>query len=313
MLRIAARRLAWSVPILFSVSVLTFLLARLSPGDAARVVLGTNTDPVAYARIRRELGLDQSLFEQYTRWLGHALRGDLGSSLFTGEPVTAILNSRLAVSLSLIVGTTLACVTIGLAVGMFSAVRGGAWGRGVDAMALLGMAVPNYWLGLLLIAAFAVGLPWFPATGYVPFMESSGEWARSLVLPVVTLAVAGIATVASQTRGAMVDVLQREFIRALRANGMSTRSILFKHALRNAALPVVTVVGLLVAGLLGGTVLVEYVFALPGLGVLAVTATNQHDLPVIEGIVVYFTLIVIVVNLATDLLYAWLNPKVVTG
>jgi peptide/nickel transport system permease protein len=313
MRRVVIRRLLWSIPTVWAVSALTFVLASLAPGNGARAILGMNGSPEAYARVRAQLGLDRPVYIQYWHWLTNAVRGDLGRSIFSDQSVTSILNSRLAVTLSLILGTTVITVALGVCLGVFSAVRGGVSARLVDAGSLVGMSVPSYWLGLVLIAVFAVWLRLFPAIGYVPIEQSPGGWARSLVLPVAALAISGVASIATQTRGAMIDVFGRDFVRALCANGLPTRSIIFQHSLKNAAIPVVTVIGLLMIGLLGGTVFIEGIFALPGLGAIAVTATRQHDLPVVEGIAVYYAVIVVVINLLTDLAYAWLNPKVVTS
>ena len=310
MARMVARRLLWSLPLLLVVSALTFVLAWLTPGDAARVVLGTNTSPEAYAQVRAQLGLDQPLPAQYWDWLSGALRGDLGQSLFSGQPVTEILAARLGVSLSLIVLTTLTCAVLGIGLGLLSAVRGGALARFVDGVSVVAMSVPTFWLGLLLILLLAVQFPLLPATGYVPFADDPVAWSRSLVLPVTALALGGTAVIAKQTRGAVIDAFAGEYVRALRANGLPTRSILLKHVLKNAAVPVTTVLGLLVITLLGGTILVEQVFALPGIGGLAVSATATHDLPVLQGVVVVYALVVVAMNLLTDVAYAWLNPKV---
>jgi len=308
--RLIITRLLWSIPSLAIVSALTFVLAWLTPGDAARTILGTNTDPAAYEQIRTQLGLDQPLWSQYSTWIGHALQGDLGSSLFTGESVISVLNSRLGVSLTLIVGATILAAVVGVAIGLFGAVRGGAPARAADSAALVGMSVPTFWFGLLLILLFSVKLPWFPATGYVPFGDDPGAWARSIVLPIVALSVGGIATIAKQTRGAVVDAMGQEYVRALRANGLPNGRVIMRHCLKNASVPVVTVVGLVMIGLLGGTILVEQVFALPGLGQLAVSATTQHDLPILVGVVVYYTFIVIGSNLLTDVAYGWLSPRI---
>lgn len=310
MSRLIITRLLWSIPSLAIVSALTFVLAWLTPGDAARTILGTNTDPAAYEQIRTQLGLDQPLWSQYSTWIGHALQGDLGSSLFTGESVISVLNSRLGVSLTLIVGATILAAVVGVAIGLFGAVRGGAPARAADSAALVGMSVPTFWFGLLLILLFSVKLPWFPATGYVPFGDDPGAWARSIVLPIVALSVGGIATIAKQTRGAVVDAMGQEYVRALRANGLPNGRVIMRHCLKNASVPVVTVVGLVMIGLLGGTILVEQVFALPGLGQLAVSATTQHDLPILVGVVVYYTFIVIGSNLLTDVAYGWLSPRI---
>jgi peptide/nickel transport system permease protein len=193
---------------------------------------------------------------------------------------------------------------------MFSAVRGGAAGRAVDALALLGFALPSFWLGAVLIQFFAVDHHWFPATGYVPLAQSPKDWALSLVLPVSALALHSVAAIAKQTREAMLDALASEYVRMAWATGISPTAIVLRHALRNASIRVVTILGLLVVGLLGGTVFVEHVFALPGLGGLSVLAATQHDLPVIQGVVLYFTAIVLTVNLVVDVAYTWLNPRV---
>lgn len=310
MLRLAAARLLWSVPLLFVVSALTFVLAALTPGDAARTILGTNTDPAAYEQIRAELRLDRPLLTQYADWLRGALQGDLGSSVFTGEPVTQVLGSRIEVSLSLIIGAGLACAVLGVALGLLSAVRGGALARLVDAASIALMSTPVPWLGLLLVLLFAIRLGTVPATGYTPFLVAPATWLSSLLLPVACLAAGGVALIARQTRGAVLDVLGRDHVRALRAAGLPVRSVLLKHVLRGAAVPVVTTLGLLVVGLLGGSIVVEQLFALPGLGQVAVTATGKHDLPVLQGVVVTFTLLVVVINLLTDIVVGLLDPAV---
>jgi peptide/nickel transport system permease protein len=310
MTRLIARRVLWSLPSLVIVSALTFVLASLTPGDAARVVLGTNTDPTAYQQIRDQLGLDKPLVTQYGDWLGHALHGDLGSSLFTGQSVAAIIGARLGVTLSLIVGATLLAALLGVGIGLVGALRGGVAGRVLDIFAMLGMAVPSFWFGLLLIYLLAVKMALLPATGYVPFSQDPSAWAQSLVMPVITLALGGVATIAKQTRGAMVDVMGSEYVRAMRANGLPARRVVVRHCLKNAAVPIITVVGLVMIGLLGGTIIVEQLFALPGIGQLAVSSTLQHDLPVLVGVVVTYTLVVLVSNLLTDLTYGWLSPRI---
>jgi peptide/nickel transport system permease protein len=199
---------------------------------------------------------------------------------------------------------------VGVGIGVVSVVRGGFVGRVLDGTSLLGLAAPNFWLALVLVELFAVQYPLFPATGYVSFGDDPAQWLRSLALPVVSLSIGASAFIARQTRDAMADVLARDFIVALRAHGLSLRSIVFKHALRNAAIPVVTLLGLMFISLLGGTVLIEGVFAIPGLGQEAVTASSAHNLPMIEGVAFYFTVVVIVVNLLVDLSYGWLNPTV---
>lgn len=311
MTRLVVRRLLLSIPLVLVVSVLTFALQSLTSSDAARTSLGTQFDPERYAQLRSELGLDDSVPAQYWHWLTELFSGSMGTSVFTGQPVVEALNARLGVTISLIVGATLVAAIVGIGLGVASALRRRGPLRGlVDVLSLVGLALPSFWLGLVLVAVFAVALPVFPATGYVEPSESVGDWMLSLVLPVVTLSVAAVAVIAKQTRDAMADALDREFVWALRARGIPERRIILRHALRSAAIPVVTVLGLLFVGLLSGTVLVETVFALPGLGSTAVQATTQADLPMIQGVAVYFALIVVAVNLLIDVAYGWLNPKV---
>lgn len=304
------RRLALSLPLLLIVPTVTFLLAAVIPGDIARTILGADATQAQYEQLRQSLGLNEPLITRYLAWLGGALHGNLGTSLFWQQPVTSLLDSRLQVTLSLVIGSTAVAAVVGVVLGVTAALRAGAPGKIVDAIALTGLAVPNFFLGLLLITWFAVTLRLFPATGYVPVSQSPAGWLASIALPVITLAVPGIAVIAKQTRDAMREAMDRPFIRTLRAAGVPSRSIIGKHALRNAAIPVVTVTGLIFIGSLSGTVLVEMVFALPGLGGLVVQATTQHDLPLIQGVAVYFTVAVIGVNLLVDLTYSWLDPRV---
>jgi peptide/nickel transport system permease protein len=313
LLLVLLRRLALAVPLLFLVSAVSFVLVSLTPGDAAHNILGANQPESAYIKLRHQLGLDQPMYVRYWDWVREALHGNFGRSLVTGEAVTHAIDSRLPVTLSLIVGAILVTVVIGVGFGVFSAVRGGTVGRAVDAFALAGFSIPSFWIGFVLVGIFAVDLHWLPATGYVPLTQSAQDWFLSLLLPVAVLGLLTVATIAKQTREAMLDALSSEYVRMARASGVSPTSIVFRHALKNASMSVVTILGLYIVGLLSGTVVVENVFALPGLGGLAVTASIQHDLPTIEGIVVYFTVVVVFVNLAVDLAYTWLNPRVRVG
>jgi peptide/nickel transport system permease protein len=313
LLSVVARRLILAVPLLFIVSVLSFVLVSVSPGDPAQTISGSDYTSVShadYVRLRHSLGLDQPLYERYWHWLAHAARGDLGASLYSAQPVTTSIDARLPVTLSLIGGALLVITLIGVGLGLVSAVRGGLLGRFVDGLALVGFALPAFWVGAVLIAIFAVDLHWLPATGYVSFADSPRSWFLSLILPVAALAVHSVAAVAKQTREAMLDALGSEYTRMAWARGVSAASIFLRHALKHAAMRVTTVMGLIIVGLLAGTVFVETVFALPGLGTQVVQATIQHDLPVIQGVVVYFTVIVVLVNLATDVAYTFLDPRV---
>lgn len=313
MLRLIARRLLASVPLVIVVSMISFFFQALIPGNAAQAVLGASATPSSIAQLNCQLGLNKPLYTQYWDWLERLVaHGSLGVSLGIGQSVFSELNSRFPVTLALLTGAILVAIVIGCGAGIFSALRGGIVGKVVDVLAVPGLSVPNFWLALLLIAGFAVTWELFPATGFVAFSTSPLEWARSLVLPVLALGLGQMTVLAKQTRDSMQEVLQSPFIHALRANGISERKIVYKHALRNAALLVVTVAGLLVIGALAGAVVIEQIFVLPGLGSLVVSATAGKDLPVIQGVALYFTLIVVAVNLLVDLAYGWLNPKVRT-
>ncbi len=310
MLQMILRRLGMSVPLLFVVTFLAFFLNSLAPGDLARTMMQGEGTEEQYQALRVDLGLDQPVIVRYGRWLGQALQGDLGMSFFTKEPVTELLNGRIGVTLSLMVGVAIVCVSVGLLLGVFSALRGGWVGRSIDTISLMGLIFPSFWVALVFIAIFAVGLRWLPATGYTPFWQDPKLWLLSLVLPVFSVALHSITTVAKQTRDSMSDVMGRDFIRSLRACGIPERSIIWKHGLRNAALPVVTVLGLVMVSALSGTVFVERVFVLPGLGSLAVSAALTNDIALLQGATLYFTLLTIAINLLVDLSYGWLNPKV---
>lgn len=309
LLRHVVRRILLSVPLLFLVSVLTFIVVAFIPGDPAARLLGSGGTAADYARIDHQLGFDQPLTVQYWRWLDQLFHGSLGTSIFTGQPVFAQLNQRLGVSLALVIGAILVAGLVGVPLGSLAAVRRGRSRWAVDVLAWLGFAIPSFWLGYILVSLFAVNSHLLPASGFVPFSQSPGGWLRSLVLPVLTLAAQGVTAIAKQTRDSMLDIVDRDFTTALRAEGIPERSVIFRHALRNASLPVLTQAGLLFVAMLSASVLVEQVFVLPGLGSLAVSSASSHDLPLIEGVVLYFAVIVVVVNLLIDLAYGWLDPR----
>lgn len=304
------RRLGLAIPLLFIVSILTFVVVSLIPGDPADHILGGTGTPAAYAKLHAQLGLDQPLMVQYWNWLRNVFRGDLGESIFTHQSVMHQIGQRIGVTLTLVVGAAVVAAVAGVALGTFAARYKGAARWVVDVLTWAGFAIPAFWLGYLLVTAFAVELNWFPASGAPPLSTDPWKWFLSYVLPIVTLSVHGATSVAKQTRDAMDHALASEYITSLRADGIPERLVVFKHALRNAALPILTMIGLIFVGLLSGTVLVEQVFTLPGLGSLVVSAAGDHDLPVIEGVVLFFALIVVVVNLLVDVIYGWLDPRV---
>jgi peptide/nickel transport system permease protein len=309
MRRLIVRRLLLAVPLVFAVSFITFALVALTPGDPAVDILGVSASKAADAAVDRQLGFDHSIWVQYWNWLEKAVHGNLGVSLLNQQSVVTQIDQRLPVTLALVVGATLVAALGGVALGTLSATRGGKTGRFTDAFAMLGFAIPTFWLGIVLVDIFAVHGHLLPATGWVPLSHSFWGWLKALLLPVLTLGAGGITAVAKQTRDAMREALSREFIDALRADGVAEWRVVYIHALRNAAIPILTLLGTIFVGLLGGAVIVEQVFTLPGLGSLAVSATQSHDLPIIEGIAVYFALGVVAVNLIVDLLYGWLNPR----
>jgi peptide/nickel transport system permease protein len=311
------RRLLASIPLLFVVSVLVFVLTSIIPGNAAEAILGPKHNspypPSAYTNLTRALGLDYPLWEQYWHWLKNALSGDLGQSVINNVPVSQLISQRLPVTISLVVGSLLVSLVIGVSLGFVSAVRGGVLGRIVDVFAMAGWVLPVYWIAAELIVVFAVDLKWLPAEGYVSISQSPSEWLKSIALPVVALAIGPIGAFAKFTREGMLDALSSEYVRMARANGVSPVSIVVRHAFRSASLQVVTLASLLMIGLLIGTVFVEKVFALPGLGTLITTGVTNHDLPVVQAVAVFFTLIIVVINLVTDLTYGLLSPKVRVG
>ncbi|MEO5535353.1 MAG: ABC transporter permease [Pseudolysinimonas sp.] len=309
MLILIARRAVMSVVLIVVSSLAIFVLMSFVPGDPALTILGEHATPEALQRLRESLGLNRPLYEQYGDWLFGLIRGDLGTSIFSGEPVAKLIGLRVGVTVSLMVGSVVVIAVFGVALGLLSAVREGWVGRVVDAVSLLGFALPGFWIAIVLVAIFAVTLRVFPATGYVPPTVSPTGWLLSLVLPVIALSIGGITIIAKQMRDSARDVLARDYIRVLRATGLSERRILLLHVLRNAAVPTTTLLGLTAVSVLSGAVFIENVFVLPGLGSLVTSATLRHDLPIVLGVGVVFAVIVIVINLLVDLAYGVLNPK----
>ncbi|MDR1387835.1 MAG: ABC transporter permease [Propionibacteriaceae bacterium] len=310
--RVVGRWFLTALPVVVVVSMLTFVLASLVPGDPARTILGINAPQEQVDALRQQLGLDLPLPQRYWDWLVAAAHGDLGRSITTRGSVAAELAGRLQVTLSLVVLGLIVIVLVGVGLGLISAIKGGWLGRAVDLLSLIGLAVPGFWLGLVLVAVLAVAVPIFPATGFVHFSDSPTGWAASMALPVLTLALTGTAGLAKQTRSSVLDELGKDYVRMLRARGLSERRVILLHVSRNAGAPIVTVVGLLFIGLVSGAVLLETVFVLPGLGSLTVAATKAHDIPVILGVTLILSFVVVTVNLLVEISYALLNPKVRT-
>jgi peptide/nickel transport system permease protein len=313
LVRIVGFRLITAVPLILLVCFIIFALESLVPGNPAETILGQNATPQNVAALDHQLGLNKSLLAGFWTWLDGVLHGHLGTSIISGEGVGSLLNGRLAVTLSLVVLSVVVSAVVGTMLGLISARRGGIVGKLLDVVSLTGLALPSFWLGTVLVATFAVKLGIFPASGYETFAQSPWGWIEHLVLPVAALSLLGVASVAKQSRDSILSALEADYITMLRGNGMSEREILFKHVLRNAAMPIVTVLGVVAIGTLGGTVFVESVFVLPGLGSQATQSTVDHDLPVILGIGLYFTVIVVLINLLVDLAYGLLNPRARTS
>jgi peptide/nickel transport system permease protein len=310
MFKLILRRLLMSIPLLFAVTFLTFFLNSFSPTDIARTLLGADGTPEQYQELREKLGLNRPLLVQYGDWLGHTVQGDLGVSHFTNESVSELLNARVGVTLSIMAGVLVVIVLLGISLGVLSAIKGGWLGRLLDTVSLLGLIFPSFFVALIYIVVFAVWLRWLPATGYTPLNQGFVPWASGLVLPILAVATYFTSVVAKQTREAMVDVMRRDFIRALRASGVSEWSVVLKHGLRNAALPVVTSLGFIMITAMASAVFVERAFVLPGLGSLAVGAADQGDVRLMLGCTLYFAILAVLINLLVDLSYGWLNPKV---
>lgn len=305
-----ARRLLSGVVMLVVISIVAFTLLYLGGGDIARRILGQSATAETVAAKAADLGLDRPLVAQFWDWFTHAITGDLGRSWFSSQFVTVSMETRLPVTLSIVIGSTLIAAVLSVVLGVLAARRGG-WIDGlVQFLSVIGFAIPGFLIALGLVLVFAINLGWFRATGYTPIAASFGGWLASVTLPVVALAIGAIATVAQQIRGSVLDALSRDYVRTLRSRGLPEGRVVYRHVLRNAAGPALAVLAVQFIGMLGGAVVVEQVFALPGIGQLAVQATTQGDIPVVMGIVVVTAIIVVIVNLAIDLAQAALNPKV---
>jgi len=304
-------RLLSVAPILFAVSLFTFLLTRMTATDPVVQILGPGASAADRAEYAHKLGLDRPLVEQFFRWLGDALRGDLGSSLYTALPVAPTLADGVSVTLTLAIAGMLLALLIGIPLGIWGAVRHGSWAdRLLSTIVSLGLAVPSIWLALLLSLAFAVELQWFQVVGYTPFAQDPLEWARGLVLPAIALSVHTASVIARQMRSAMIDVLRSPYVHALRARGLPQRLIISRYAIRNAMVPVLSVMAIQMSVLVGASIAVERIFAIPALGTLLVDSVVRGDFPVLQGAVVVIATIVLAVNLATDIGYGLINPKV---
>jgi peptide/nickel transport system permease protein len=304
MLKLVGKRLLATVPLLLLVSMLAFGLLYLVPGDPAVTLAGENPAPGQIEALREDLGMDRSVPAQYVSWATDAAQGEFGDSLFSRAPVQDLIFDRLPATISLTLAAVFVAVVLGMSLGLLAVLgRGRFVDRLVTAIATLGVAVPSFWLGLLLIIFFALNRSWFPALGYTPFTEDPVDWLRHITLPAITLGVSPAAEIARQLRASLLDALGNDYIRTARAKGVRRAPVLLKHALKNAGVPAVTVIGVQFSFLLGGSVIVEQIFGIPGVGTLAVSSVLSRDVPVIQGVV-------LICNLLVDMSYGYFNPKV---
>jgi peptide/nickel transport system permease protein len=311
MLKYLLRRFIAAIPVMFLVSLMSFAVIWLVPGDPAASFLDASATQEQLERVRHELGLDRPLWQQMVQWYGRVLSGDLGQSILLHRGVGEALVERLPVTLSLAALALVLAAFLGVSAGIYAAMhRGGMADRSVMTASLLGLSMPDFWLGLVLIVVFAVGLGWLPSGGFVPITESVGGWLRTMTLPALTLALVQTGFIARMTRSAMLDVLHQDYIRTADAKGLAHGFVVLRHGLPNAMMPILTVLGIIAGSLLGGAVVVEQVFSLPGVGRLIIGAIMSRDFPVIQGGLLFLAGIYVVINLVVDVLYAVVDPRV---
>lgn len=310
MIAYIVRRLAASIPVMLAVATMTFVLLHAAPGDPAAVMLGSEATPAQVARLRSQLGLDAPIIEQYPRWLLDAVRLDLGDSYFLNRPVTQAISDRVIPTLQLTLYAMLIALALSIPTGVIAAMRRNSLlDRVLMVFALAGSAIADFFLGILLILLFAVTLRWLPSGGYVAFTDSPVQHARSMLLPSLALGISVAGVPARLIRSSMLDVLHEDYIRTAIAKGLRPGTVALTHALRNALLPALTVFGATLGDLLGGAVIVETVFSLPGMGRLVVSSIARRDYPVIQGVVIVSAAAYLLANLLVDLLYAWCDPR----
>ena len=311
MLAFVLRRILLTIPVLLLISIMVFSLLHLIPGDPARVILGQDATPGALLALREQLGLTKPLWEQYFSWLFNVLRGNLGNSLQSGLPVALLIEQRLPVTVELAIGTILLAGLIAIPLGILAAVyRGRIADLSAVFSASIGLSIPPFWLGIMLLLLFTVRVHLFPSSGYVPIWQNVGQNLQSMVLPIVATGVREAAVLLRMMRASLVEVLDAEFVRTARAKGLHGWTIVVRHAVRNALIPVLTQSGLQIAGLLGGLVITETIFSLPGFGSLLVTSIFSRDYTIIQGSALVVALLVVGVNLITDICYGLIDPRI---
>jgi len=305
------KRVIATIPVMGVVALFVFLMLRLSPGDPATVIAGDYASPADIARIRAQLGLDEPIIVQLGTWLWTLAQGDLGISIFSNLPVAKLIGQRIEPTLMLALTTLLFAMFVAIPMGVLAAWKAGSWiDHAIMIFAVAGFSVPVFVLGYMLIFEFSLALQWFPVQGYTSPMKDFGLFLRHITLPTLTLSVIYIALIARITRASVLEVLEEDYIRTARAKGQSERKVLLTHALKNAAVPIVTVIGLGIALLIGGVVVTESVYNIPGLGRLVVDAILKRDYPIIQGLILMFSFVYILINLAIDVVYTLLDPRI---
>ncbi len=305
------RRLLATIPVIAVVGIVVFLLLHLTPGDPAAVIAGDYASPADVERIREKLGLDRPIHVQFFTWAGAVLQGDLGTSIFSNLPVTKLIAQRLEPTIALSVSTIIFAILVAVPLGIVAAWKAGTWiDRSVMAFAVLGFSVPVFVIGYVLMYVFALKLGWFPVQGYKPIAEGFWPFLSSIALPTFALGMVYTALIARITRASVLEVLAEDYIRTAKSKGLDNTRLLLRHALRNAAVPIVTIIGIGLALLIGGVVVTESVFNIPGLGRLTIDAVLRRDYPVIQGVILVFSGVYVFVNLLIDLTYTLLDPRI---
>jgi peptide/nickel transport system permease protein len=311
MLSYILRRILSTLPVMGIVALFVFSLLYIAPGDPAAVIAGDQASPADVERIRQGLGLDRPFLVQFGTWLWHILHGDLGTSIFTNLPVSAMIAQRIEPTFSLMAITLVLTILVAVPLGVVAAWKAGSWvDRTIMAFAVFAFSLPVFVVGYVLAYVFALQFEWLPVQGYTPLAAGLWPWLQNLILPALALGTVYIALIARITRASMLEVLQQDYVRTARAKGLDQRNILFVHALKNAAVPIVTVIGIGIALLIGGAVVTESVFAIPGLGRLTIDAILRRDYPVIQGIVLLFSFLYVLVNLMVDVTYTLVDPRI---
>ncbi len=314
MIAIFFQRLASAVPILLIVSLMTFSLMHFIPGDPAAAIAGLSATPDQIQQLRHDLGLDEPFLGQLLTWYGGLFHGNLGRSILMGQPVTQVMLFRLPVSMALAAYALSITLLLGLLSGIFAALRQNTWvDQAAMMFAMIGISLPNFWLGLLMILFFSVSLGWLPTGGYIPFGEDPVGWLRTSTMPALSLALLQVGLLARITRSTMLEVLHQDFIRTAKAKGLKWRTVVIKHALANALIPITTVIGIVVSLLISGSVVTETLFSIPGVGQLLTQAVLNRDYPLVQGGLLMITAILVLVNVLVDVSYALLDPRVRHG